>query len=52
MFYCDPRKKKNGWPENFLFKSYGLCEACKKNAVCNDVPSKYLPSRKGRAIPG
>lgn len=46
MFYCTPCQEKRDWPET-IFKSTGKCEICGKSAVCNDMPSKYLPlSRK------
>lgn len=43
MFYCNKCGEKRGWPTDTLFKSGGACEICGKRAVCNDVPSKYLP---------
>lgn len=55
MFYCDPCGEERGWPTEktnpvmaFTFKSRGPCEMCHKVAVCNDVPSKYLPPSKGK----
>lgn len=45
MFYCDPCRDQRGWPDS-IFKSRGKCEVCRTVAVCNDVPSKYLPLPK------
>lgn len=42
MFFCKPCEDYNNWP-NSIFKSFGKCEMCNKQAECNDVPSKYLP---------
>lgn len=45
MFYCDPCRIKNEWPEmiGFLFMaSRGKCEMCGKHAACHDVPSSHL----------
>jgi hypothetical protein len=42
MFYCDPCRVENTWPESFG-KSYGPCEVCKQHAVCNDRPAATLP---------
>lgn len=42
MFYCDDCAKEKGWPIGF-YKSQGLCEHCKKEAVCNEVPAYKLP---------
>jgi len=46
MFYCNECGKKEGWPEDTLFKSFGPCEICKVSQICNDVQSKYLPEKK------
>ncbi len=46
MFYCDKCADKKGWPKDTLMKSSGSCEICNKRAVCNDLPSKYLPPEK------
>lgn len=43
MFYCDPCRVQNQWP-NSLRQSYGKCEMCEKVSPCWDVPSKYLPT--------
>jgi hypothetical protein len=45
MFYCDDCATKNGWPETYS-KSKGLCEVCRKPAICNDRPSSSLPLPK------
>lgn len=45
MFFCDPCKEKNGWPES-IFKSYGRCEMCGKHAKCNEIHSAKLPPVK------
>ena len=45
MFYCEPCRKKNEWPES-LCGSYGRCECCGRMSVCNDVPSSCLPTPK------
>jgi len=42
MFYCDPCKRKNNWPES-INGSKGQCEVCKKLTVCHHVPSSQLP---------
>lgn len=42
MFYCEPCRIKNKWPESFG-KSYGPCELCGKKAECHDRPSSSLP---------
>ena len=42
MFFCDPCATKRKWPTS-ISKSSGRCEMCNKSAICNDVPSKYLP---------
>ncbi len=43
MFYCDECREKRKWPES-MHKSYGKCELCGKTSMCNDVPSKDLPT--------
>lgn len=43
MFFCDTCAEKNKWPQSWS-KSGGRCEVCGKTAVCNDIPSKELPS--------
>ena len=50
MFYCDECAKKRGWPNDALLKSFGACELCKKERVCNNIKSKDLPfeTREGR----
>lgn len=47
MFYCDECRRKANWPES-IFKSRGPCEVCGNMAICNDVPTKYLPEREER----
>jgi len=42
MFYCNDCAKEKKWPESW-FKSFGRCEICKEDKLCNDVPSKDLP---------
>jgi hypothetical protein len=42
MFYCQRCATRHKWPESFS-QSYGPCEMCGKVAVCNDVPSSWLP---------
>lgn len=42
MFYCEPCRIKNNWPESFG-RSRGPCEMCGKNAICWDRPSSSLP---------
>jgi hypothetical protein len=51
MFYCEPCRKKNDWPESWS-KSQGACEMCNKLARCNDVPSSALPmpTRRVRVV--
>jgi hypothetical protein len=43
VFYCNKCKDKNKWPDSYV-KSVGRCEMCGDAAVCNDVPSAYLPA--------
>lgn len=45
MFYCDECAKKNKYPQT-SFRSYGRCEICDYEALCNDMPCKYLPEKK------
>jgi hypothetical protein len=42
MFFCNECKVKNKWGES-IGQSRGRCEVCGKTALCNDIPSKYLP---------
>lgn len=42
MFICDECLKDNFENEPGFRGSHGLCELCKKAALCNDIPSKYL----------
>jgi len=42
MFFCEPCRVKNGWPES-LMKSHGTCEICGEVKVCFDIPSRLLP---------
>lgn len=42
MFFCEPCRKKEDWPESLLL-SKGRCEICKKTAICHDVKSSDLP---------
>jgi hypothetical protein len=44
MFFCEPCRVKNEWPESTL-KSFGRCEECGTEAGCHDVPSHALPAR-------
>lgn len=41
MFYCDPCRETNGWPES-MFKSFGPCEECGQSSRCNEVASSVL----------
>jgi predicted ATP-dependent serine protease len=43
MFFCEPCRVKNEWPESTL-KSFGRCEECGHKTRCHDVPS--MPSRE------
>lgn len=45
MFYCEPCRIKNKWPES-LGMSYGKCECCGLTSSCYDLPSSSLPSVK------
>lgn len=45
MFYCEPCRVKNGWPDPIM-KSIGPCELCGKHALCHDMPSSQLPLPK------
>jgi hypothetical protein len=47
MFYCDACRKRNEWPEGYMF-SRGKCEVCGNVADCHDVPSRALPMPKTR----
>lgn len=51
MFYCDTCAEERGWPET-MAQSYGRCEVCKYTAVCNDMPSRYLPVPHKQSLPG
>lgn len=42
MFYCEPCRVKQQWPEG-LTGSNGICEVCGERASCYDVPSSRLP---------
>lgn len=42
MFYCEPCRAKNEWPDS-LGKSYGKCEVCDEVRSCYDRPSSTLP---------
>lgn len=46
MFYCDKCANEKGYPLSLGFKSFGSCEICKKERACNDITSKYLPTKK------
>ena len=41
MFYCDPCREINQWPES-MFKSFGPCEECGQTGRCNEVASSVL----------
>lgn len=43
MFYCDKCGLEKGWPKS-ITKSFGTCELCDEVSVCNDTPSRLLPS--------
>lgn len=45
MFYCDPCAGPRGWPISWQH-SFGSCEICGQVRVCNDVPSRDLPTPK------
>jgi len=42
MFFCEPCRAKNKWPES-LARSLGQCEVCHQPANCFDIPSSRLP---------
>lgn len=42
MFYCDPCRKYNAWPES-ISTSFGPCEMCRKQSYCWNRPSSTLP---------
>jgi hypothetical protein len=44
VFFCDPCRIKNNWPEGWS-KSRGQCEVCGQTASCYDVASSALPPR-------
>jgi len=47
MFYCDPCRIKNKWPEmiGYMFMaSRGKCEVCGEIAACHDVHHSALPN--------
>lgn len=41
MFVCEKCLHQNQW-ENTMFRSFGSCEICNKQAACADIPSKYV----------
>jgi len=43
MFYCQDCAEEKGWPTDTMVKSRGKCEICGELAICEDVPSKFLP---------
>lgn len=45
MFYCEPCRLKNEWPESFGF-SRGQCEVCEKYDICHSRASSTLPMPK------
>lgn len=45
MFYCDPCREKNDWPQSMM-KSEGPCEVCGVVRICFDMPSRLLPLPK------
>lgn len=47
MFYCETCRAARDWPES-MSRSRGPCEVCHKTADCYDVPSKFLPLRRGK----
>ncbi len=49
MFYCDNCANKYEYPET-LSKSYGSCEVCREQAICNDRPSRLLPMPKPQPV--
>ena len=44
MFYCNACAKDNSYSESMI-KSYGKCEICGVYGICNDRPSRSLPTR-------
>jgi hypothetical protein len=45
MFYCNACAEARGWPWT-LFRSYGRCEVCGRQANCNERPARLLPPPK------
>lgn len=45
MFICDECLKRYE-NEQSLIRSLGPCELCKKTRPCNDIPSRWLVSKK------
>lgn len=45
MFYCEPCRAENNWPDS-ISRSSGKCECCGKSAICWDRPSSSLPPAK------
>lgn len=41
MFVCKECLSQDQW-ESTMFRSFGKCEICDKNASCADIPSKYV----------
>lgn len=41
MFVCENCLDKNQW-ESTMFRSFGSCEVCNKQAACADIPSKHV----------
>lgn len=50
MFYCKPCGDERDWPTGTFSQSYGPCELCRQRAVCDDVPSSYLPTPRRAPI--
>ena len=47
MFFCEPCRVKNKWPEGWS-QSAGRCECCGSSAVCHDVTSSRLPQARNQ----
>ncbi len=43
MFFCEPCRLGNGWPESMAI-SYGKCEVCGNTRPTYDVPTSALPA--------
>lgn len=50
MFFCEPCRSKNAWPEG-PEDVRATCEICGEFAYCHDIPDKNLPPRQDIITP-